>query len=35
MKIIKQLANGNRDSMKSLTYELESLIYSNVKRKLP
>jgi hypothetical protein len=35
MKIIKQLANGNRDSMKSLTYEFESLIYSNVKESFP
>ncbi len=35
MKIIKQLATGNRDSMKSLTYELESLIYSNVKESYP
>jgi hypothetical protein len=35
MKIIKQLAPGNRDSMKSLTYELETLIYSNVKESFP
>ncbi len=35
MKIIKQLTTGNRDSMKSLTYELESLIYSNVKESYP
>ena len=35
MKIIKQLAPGNRDNMKSLTYELETLIYSNVKGYYP
>lgn len=35
MKIIKQLANGTRDSMKSLTYELETLIYSDVKESFP
>jgi len=35
MKIIKQLASGNRDNMKSLTYELETLIYSNVKESFP
>jgi hypothetical protein len=35
MKIIKQLATGNRDSMKSLSYELESLIYSSVKESYP
>lgn len=35
MKIIKQLATGNRDSMKSLTYELETLIYSSVKESYP
>lgn len=34
MKIIKQLANG-KDSMKSLTYELETLVYSNVKENFP
>ncbi len=35
MKIIKQLSPGNKDSMKSLSYELESLIYSNVKESYP
>jgi hypothetical protein len=35
MRIIKQLANGTRDSMKSLSYELESLIYLNVKENFP
>jgi hypothetical protein len=35
MKIIKQVATGNREGMKSLSYELESLIYSNVKESYP
>lgn len=33
MKIIKQLAQGNRDSMKSLSFELESLLYSCITEK--
>jgi hypothetical protein len=35
MKIIKQLAPGNRDGLKSLNFELESLVYSNVKENFP
>ena len=35
MKVIKQMAPGGRDSMKSLTYELESVIYASVKERYP
>jgi hypothetical protein len=35
MRIIKQLAPGNRDGLESLTFELESLVYANVKENFP
>src|SRR5208337_5374838 len=35
MKIIKQLASEGKDSMKSLSHELEALIYSNIKENYP
>jgi hypothetical protein len=35
MKIIKQLASEGKDSMKSLSYELEALIYANIKENYP
>jgi hypothetical protein len=35
MKIIKQLASGNKNSLKSLSYELEALLYSNIKENYP
>jgi hypothetical protein len=35
MKIIKQLAPGNRDGLKSLSFEMESLVYASVKENYP
>ncbi|OHD67437.1 MAG: hypothetical protein A2W19_03145 [Spirochaetes bacterium RBG_16_49_21] len=35
MKIIKQLPTGNKDNMKNLSFELESLIYTNIKESYP
>jgi hypothetical protein len=35
MKFIKQVASGNRDNMKILSFELESLIYTNIKENYP
>jgi hypothetical protein len=35
MKIIKQLSPGNRDGLKSLNVEMESLVYANVKENFP
>lgn len=35
MKVIKQMAPGGRNSMKSLSQELESVIYSSVRERYP
>src|SRR4030042_5277042 len=35
MKIIKQLAPGNRDGLRSLNFEMESLVYASVKENFP
>ncbi len=35
MKFIKQVASGNRDNMKILSFELESLIYTHIKENYP
>lgn len=35
MKVIKQLAPGGKNSMKSLSHELESIVYSSVKERYP
>jgi hypothetical protein len=35
MKVIKQLTTGNKDTMKSLSVQLESLVYGNVRENYP